>query len=107
MQAYLQSIQNMGSLTVTRSRDCAGYSWSVRWNEGGNKFPINVFTNERQLIYLNSNHKIYLFILNKIVSNSLQGNLATVATQTSTDGGVLFNPILDNMLRSYHTVPQV
>ena len=43
MQAYLQSFQNIGSLTVIRGGDCAGYSWSVRWNEGGNKFPIDVF----------------------------------------------------------------
>ena len=43
----------------------------------------------------------------KIASNNLQGNSPNVITKTITDGGVLFNPIQDNMLRTYHTLPQV
>ena len=46
-------------------------------------------------------------IIFKIAASSLQGNSPNVTTQTVTDGGVLFNPILGNMLRTFHTVPQV
>ena len=38
----MQSIPNIGSLAITRSQDCSGYAWSIRWNAGGNKMPINV-----------------------------------------------------------------
>ena len=42
MQAYLQSIPNIGPLQVTRSKDCAGYTWTVRWNSGGYQNPLTV-----------------------------------------------------------------
>jgi hypothetical protein len=37
----------------------------------------------------------------------LTGNSPTVAVSNVQDGGVLFAPILDNMLRTYHASPQV
>jgi hypothetical protein len=43
----------------------------------------------------------------KITTNNLQGNSPNIQTQTVTEGGVLFNPILGNMLRTFHSVPQV
>ena len=39
---YLQSIPNIGTLQIQRNGDCAGYQWSVRWNQGGIKNPIEV-----------------------------------------------------------------
>jgi hypothetical protein len=32
----------MGAITVTRTRDCAGYQWEVDWFDGGNKPAITV-----------------------------------------------------------------
>ena len=42
-QNLLQSLYGIGSLTVTRSKDCAGYQWKVDWVDGGNKPKISVF----------------------------------------------------------------
>jgi hypothetical protein len=38
----LQSLQGMGNLNVSRSKDCAGYKWRVEWIDGGDKKPITV-----------------------------------------------------------------
>ena len=54
MQAYLQSISNMGPLQVTRSGDCAGYTWRVRWNTGGRKSLLTVSKNLSNLFSLGS-----------------------------------------------------
>jgi hypothetical protein len=80
---YLQSLPNIGTLKVTRVGDCAGYSWGIKWNDGGAKPQIN------------------------IDSNSLTGVNASISISRITRGGVSFIPIPDNMLRTYHTVPQV
>jgi hypothetical protein len=42
MRDYLQSFNGIGSLSVVRSKDCAGYKWSINWLSGGEKKPINV-----------------------------------------------------------------
>ncbi len=38
----LQTIQEIGAVSVTRSQDCAGYQWEVDWFYGGNQLPISV-----------------------------------------------------------------
>ena len=38
----LQSIKGMGEITVTRSKDCAGFKWEVDWINGGNQIPLTV-----------------------------------------------------------------
>ena len=40
-------------------------------------------------------------------SNSLSGVSPSISIQSVYSGGVFFKPMLDNMLRTYHTVPQV
>ena len=42
MKSFLQSIQEIGAVSVIRTQDCAGYQWEVDWVYGGNKKPINV-----------------------------------------------------------------
>lgn len=42
MRNLLQTLPGVGSLNVTRSKDCAGYKWRVEWLNGGNKLPISV-----------------------------------------------------------------
>ena len=37
MQNYLNSIKGIGLTKVTRSKDCAGYKWTVKWITGGDK----------------------------------------------------------------------
>ena len=32
----------MGQMSVTRSKDCAGYKWSIRWESGGDKEPLSI-----------------------------------------------------------------
>jgi len=42
LTAYLQSLQNMGLLNIVRTGDCAGYTWNIRWNQGGKKDTLTV-----------------------------------------------------------------
>jgi len=37
----------------------------------------------------------------------LIGNNPTIEARVVQDGGVLFNPIRDNMIRTYHAEPQI
>ena len=55
---YLQSIQNIGTLQIQRSGDCAGYNWNVRWNQGGKKdiLKVNLIALKFWLIF-----KVFLF----------------------------------------------
>ncbi len=67
---------------------------------------------KKNIIYFNVlNNKSFKTVLDskniKISASNLQGNSPNVATNVTTIGGVLFNPILGNMLRTYHAVPQV
>lgn len=32
----------MGQMTVTRSKDCAGYKWNIRWESGGDKEQLSI-----------------------------------------------------------------
>jgi hypothetical protein len=42
MRNYLQSLKEIGSVTVKRSKDCAGFKWTVKWESGGDKKPLTV-----------------------------------------------------------------
>ena len=42
MKYSLESLDGMGKLTVVRTKDCAGYKWNIRWNNGGVQPPITV-----------------------------------------------------------------
>ena len=33
----IQSMPNFGTATVSRSKDCSGFKWQVKWINGGNK----------------------------------------------------------------------
>ena len=41
----MQSINGIGFLTITGPIDCACHSWSIKWNDGGDKKQINVDIN--------------------------------------------------------------
>jgi hypothetical protein len=38
----LETFYGIGSLYVARRGDCAGYQWTVDWNNGGNQLPLTV-----------------------------------------------------------------
>ena len=38
----LKKFTNFGNVNVTRSGDCSGYSWTLKWLNGGNKSPVTV-----------------------------------------------------------------
>ena len=42
LTAYMQSLNDIGSVNVKQSGDCSGYSWNIRWNQGGKKSLISV-----------------------------------------------------------------
>jgi len=95
----------MGLLNIVRTGDCAGYTWNIRWNQGGKKDTLTVILFKFFKILTIKMQK-YLR-LSKITNSSIEGNSPTIKTERQTSGGVLFTPILDNMLRTYHVVPQV
>ena len=37
MANYLSSTINFGNAKVTRSGDCSGFKWNVKWLNGGDK----------------------------------------------------------------------
>jgi len=76
--ALLQTIPGFGDAQVTRTKDCAGFRWTVKWLTGGQKPALTVS------------------------SSSLVGNSASVAASVSQVGGALFKPIQDDMMRTYH-----
>ncbi len=48
LKNFLESLKDIGSINVQRSKDCAGYKYNIKWLNGGDKQPIAV----------NLNHKI-------------------------------------------------
>lgn len=42
LKNYLESLKDIGSLNVDRSKDCAGYKYRIKWANGGDKLPISV-----------------------------------------------------------------
>lgn len=83
MSALLQSMPNFGNTVVKRTQDCSGYKWSIKWLNGGNQPPLS------------------------INGNTLSGNNAAVRVNLITDGGALFSPLTSDILRTWHTNPQV
>jgi len=83
LNVLLQNQDNFGSVVVTRSKDCYGYLWDLKWTSGGYKSPL---------------------LLN---GSSLIGNNPTIKSKVIQEGYASFNPIRDDMLRTFHTVPQV
>ena len=81
--SLLQTIPSFGNGKVIRSKDCAGYKWSVKWLSGGTKPDIT------------------------IAGSSLSGNSPSVAVESVAKGGAHFKPIQDDLLRTYHVEPQV
>jgi hypothetical protein len=39
---YLQSLEDMGTLSVTKTGDCSNLKWTVGWNSGGDKPALTV-----------------------------------------------------------------
>ena len=72
LKAYMQSIPNIGSLAITRSQDCSGYAWSIRWNAGGNKMPINVLFKFSSFKILILDYKLEINFLDSIKFSSRQ-----------------------------------
>ena len=83
LTALLQSIPSFGNAQVTRSKDCSGYKWTVKWLSGGDKPALTIAAN-----------------------NLLGSNVAIVANGVE-DGGAVFQPIQADFLRTYHSQPQV
>ena len=42
MRNYLQSLIDIGSVSVKRGKDCAGFKWNVKWANGGDKKSLSV-----------------------------------------------------------------
>jgi len=79
----LESIPGFGRNQVTRSKDCAGFKWRVRWENGGDKLPLTV------------------------ARHSLLGESVAISARKYQQGGVNFSPIRGEMLRTYSDAPQV
>lgn len=83
MLVLLQSFLGFGSAKITRSGDCSGYKWNVKWMTGGDKQPIS------------------------ISGNTLSGNNVAITASSIQEGGASFNPLRDDFLSTYHSDPQV
>jgi hypothetical protein len=80
----LETFYGIGSLSVARRGDCAGYQWTVDWNNGGNQLPLIVcfkFSQYQALFFT-------ILILYKISDNSLTGNNINITASTNMDGGI-------------------
>jgi hypothetical protein len=47
----LATLQGFGTATVQRSKDCAGYQWKVKWNNGGKKDLMQIVGEFESLIF--------------------------------------------------------
>ncbi len=68
---------------MTRSKDCSGYKWTIKWLNGGDKDTLN------------------------ISANNLLGSRVAISVIRLSDGGASFSPIQGDFLRTYHGKPQV
>lgn len=41
---YLQSTQDIGPVSITKTGDCANLKWTVSWNSGGDKPNFSVYS---------------------------------------------------------------
>lgn len=72
----VQSMENLGTVTVTRSKDCHGFKWALKWRDGGYKSRFTIPT------------------------NNLVGDNVVIESTVVNYGGVNFNPIPGTMLRT-------
>ncbi|CAF0814130.1 unnamed protein product, partial [Brachionus calyciflorus] len=82
-KVLLESVKGMGQVTVTRTNDCAGYKWQIRFETGGDK-PLLT-----------------------ISEDGLMGNSPVITSAVAKDGHALFTPLFESFFRTFHTRPQV
>ncbi|CAF0756351.1 unnamed protein product [Brachionus calyciflorus] len=83
LKSTLESVRNFGRVSVQRSKDCSGYKWRVKWIDGGDKPSLT------------------------ISNSSLNGINPVIGASNIQDGGAKFYPLLDDILRTHHSKPQV
>jgi len=81
----LQGSSDFGFLKITRSRDCAAYSYTIEWLTSGGQKSALVISNTSNLLPVGT----------------------TVNAAIKQRGGAVLNPIPGDMTRTYHTVRQV
>ncbi|CAF3664415.1 unnamed protein product [Rotaria sordida] len=80
----LQSSADFSFLSITRSRDCTGYSYRIEWlTNGGKKTPITIAN-----------------------IDSISPIGTTVTAFVIQSGGILYKPLPGDMTRTYHINPQ-
>ena len=42
LSTLFDSVPDFGSTVIIRTRDCAGFSWRIKWNKGGIKPLLTV-----------------------------------------------------------------
>ena len=62
MKYLLESIEDIGKLTVTRSKDCGGYKWKIEWNNGGDQSEIKVNRPFSFNLILNHDHNFNAYV---------------------------------------------
>jgi hypothetical protein len=82
LKNYLQSLRAFGSVEAIRSKDCSGFKWRIKWNDGGRKTPF-------------------------AVDSSLIGNQPAISTRVLQVGGAMFAPLPGDMIRTQHSKAQV
>uniref|UniRef100_A0A7N4NVE6 Fibrocystin-L n=1 Tax=Sarcophilus harrisii TaxID=9305 RepID=A0A7N4NVE6_SARHA len=84
LQYALQSIPEMGQISVIREGNCAGYSWKIKWRSTCGK---------QNLL--------------QIKDVNITGEEANVTVTKITEGGLFRQHILGDLLRTTHEQPQV
>ena len=77
-------LPNEGGFEVSRSGDCSGYMWSIKWTGRGGDLPL-----------MSAN------------GSGLSGNMVNISVAPSVDGGVWLRPFRGDMLRLPELEPQV
>ncbi|KAL1767893.1 fibrocystin-L isoform X2 [Sigmodon hispidus] len=83
LQFVLQSLEEIGQVSVNREGSCAGYSWTIKWKSPGGKQP---------LLQINDSNII--------------GEKANVTITTIKEGGLFRQRIPGDMLRTPNHQPQ-
>ncbi|XP_043922184.1 fibrocystin-L [Protopterus annectens] len=84
LQYALQSIPDIGQVSVSRSGSCSGYYWTINWvSKGGNQPLLQV--NDSKITGVN----------------------AKLTASVVREGGILYSPIMGDMLRTPNPAPQV
>ncbi|XP_044514196.1 fibrocystin-L [Gracilinanus agilis] len=84
LQYALQSIPEMGQVSVTREGSCAGYSWKIKWRSACGK---------QNLL--------------QIKDFNITGEKANITVTKITEGGLFRQHILGDLLRTPNQQPQV